>query len=675
MTGEPHPTPASVDHLVDGVTVTPAAGEVETIWTRGFAVVARVLTVTADMPRPRRQRAAVLMDILLCVMATWLAFALRLGFLYVPAAPFFLVMGAALLCWFPIAWARGIYLSIIRFSGGRTMMGLGIAGAMMATPMGIVFFGIGVPGVYRTIGLLQPMIFVALLGASRLMIRFALLDVLHLVRGGEEVRRVMIYGAGRAGQQLALSLRHERSLRVVGFIDDDRRLRGQRLDNIAVHSADELDRMIVASGVEEVLLALPNASRSQRAAIIDRLQAHKISVRSLPSTANIISGDVSVSDLREVAIEDLLGRDPVAPNELLIGRNIAGKTVLVTGAGGSIGSELCRQILRAHPARLVLVDQSEFALYAIDAELHDAVAAEGLAARVTAELATLADRDSAMRIFRRWKPDTVFHAAAYKHVPLVENNPVAGLKNNVLGTLYAAQAAEAVGVATFILISTDKAVRPTNIMGASKRVCEMILQARAAAQDGTLFTMVRFGNVLGSSGSVVPKFKAQIAAGGPVTLTDRDVTRYFMTIPEAAQLVIQAGAMARGGDVFVLDMGDPVRIIDLATAMIRLSGLSVRDAGNPDGDIAIVEIGLREGEKKYEELLIGDAPEPTQHPRIIKASEAMLAWPELEAALETMRAHLVEGEATPAIAILRTIVPEYVPAAEFNRTADTARTA
>ncbi|KAE8236009.1 hypothetical protein A4X03_0g9581, partial [Tilletia caries] len=364
-------------------------------------------------------------------------------------------------------------------------------------------------------------------------------------------RRVIIYGAGRAGQQLALSLRHEPQIYLVGFFDDDLRLDGQRLDGFPVFGSNRLSEILADTEVDEVLLAIPSASRMRRREIIERLQEQHIYVRSLPSLSNIIEGSVTVNDLREIQIDELLGREAVAPNEVLMGRTIVGKTVLVSGAGGSIGSELCRQILNCRPARLILLEQSEFALYAIEQELAETTRTLGIDVPIVLELGNVAERSTSMRIYRNHRPDTVFHAAAYKHVPLVETNPISGVRNNVLGTLFGVEAAEANGVAHFTLISTDKA--------------------------------------------------AQIATGGPVTITHRDITRYFMTIPEASQLVIQASAMARGGEVFVLDMGQPVRILDLARSMIQLSGLSVRDSDRPDGDIEIVETGLRPGEKLYEE--------------------------------------------------------------------------
>ena len=624
---------------------------------------ARRLTGTvsrfADMEPAARRRATMVLDGALCLVATWLAFALRLGLVYLPLAPFFIVLGSAAACWAAITYRLGLYRSMLRYSGARTMFDLVWAAGIMGVAMSTFFVIARFDGLPRTVGVLQPMIFVGLVGTSRLLVRFALVDFAPRSGAGGD-RSVLIYGAGRAGQQLALSLRHERHVRVIGYLDDDRRLHGQRLDGKPVYDPEQIGTIARQVVVDEVLLALPSASRGRRREIVEALQAHGVAVRSLPSTAKIIAGEVSFSDLREVLIEDLLGRDPVPPNELLLGRNICDKVVLVTGAGGSIGGELCRQILRSHPRRLVLVEHSEFALYAIEAELRSDPALGDCT--IVTELCNVADEAMVSRVFARARPDTVFHSAAYKHVPLVEENPISGVFNNVFGTLACCLAAEAVGVSTFILISTDKAVRPTNVMGATKRVCELILQARAQLVGQTTFTMVRFGNVLGSSGSVIPKFREQIAAGGPVTVTDREVTRYFMTIPEAAQLVIQAGAMARGGDVFVLDMGDPVRIVDLATTLIRLSGRSVRDAENPAGDIEIVEIGLRNGEKRYEELLIGNDPQPTQHPRIVKAHEACHDWPVLGPKLEAMRAVALAGDGDAIIAQLRELVPDFVRA-------------
>lgn len=623
------------------------------------AYVIGALLWLAERPRSERRCFAIFMDAVLCVVAAWIALSLRLGTWQLWDRSIAIIIGCALAFWLPIAWAMRIYSSLIRFAGGRTMAGLGVACAYFAIPMVFILMAVGIPGVPRTMGLLHPIIFLALLTLSRLVIRFGLSDVLGIVKGSAERRRVAVYGAGRAGQQLALAMRHEPHMWLVAFFDDDSRLHGQLLDGVPVFHANALEAQIEDLQLDEVLLAIPSASRARRREIVEGLSAQNIHVRALPSVGSIIDGDVSVSDLREVEVDELLGRDPVAPNALLLGRTITGKRVLVTGAGGSIGSELCRQILSCRPRQLVLVEQSELALYLVERELSQLVQSNGLDTQIVPQLCDVADAGSAQRIFMRYRPETVFHAAAYKHVPLVEVNPIAGIRNNVMGTLNCCLAAEAVGVSKFILISTDKAVRPTNIMGSSKRICELILQARADAGSKTVFTMVRFGNVLGSSGSVVPLFKEQIRRGGPVTLTDRRVTRYFMTIPEASQLVIQAGAMAKGGEVFVLDMGQPILIHDLAVAMIQLCGLTIRSAENPHGDIEIAEIGLRPGEKLYEELLIGDDPKPTTHQRIIQSHESMLEWSTLEQRLGALKAALDAGDAAAALAIMAELVPEY----------------
>ena len=461
---------------------------------------------------------------------------------------------------------------------------------------------------------------------------------------------------------MAAALTSSGEMDVIGFIDDDRTLQGSVLNGKTIYAADDLAALVTKLGVTDILLALPSASRKRRSEILAMVSKLSVVVRTLPGLMDLAQGRVTISDLRELDIEDMLGRDAVAPNPILLGKSIAGKTVLVTGAGGSIGSELCRQILFLRPTTLLLVEMSEFALYAIDAELRQKMANEpGLHVRILPLLASVQDERRINSIMATWRPNTVYHAAAYKHVPLVEHNPAEGLRNNVFGTLTTAQAAEAHGVQDFVLISTDKAVRPTNVMGTSKRLAEMTLQALAAKGETTRFSMVRFGNVLGSSGSVVPLFRKQIKAGGPVTITHEEITRYFMTIPEAAQLVIQAGAMATGGEVFVLDMGDPVKIIDLARRMIEFSGLSVRDANMPDGDIEIEVIGLRPGEKLYEELLIGENPITTNHPRIMKARDAFLAWSDLKRELDSLVSGMDRGDVYFVRTKLTQIVNEFTP--------------
>lgn len=614
----------------------------------------------ADFPRSARRLIALAMDVALCAASVWLAFAIRIGAWELMTWPVLIVFATALPCWFVIAWQLGIYRSIIRSAGGRTIVDIALGCMLLAIPMGTVFLLVGIEAIPRTIGVLQPMIFLMLLATSRILIRYALTDVLHMVQRDRQ-HRVAIYGAGRAGQQLGVALRHEGHLSLVCYFEDDRSLAGERIDGVRIYDAGAVGRYIEELEIDEILLALPSVTRARRRDIVEMLSGFPVQVRALPSIGNIIDGAVAIRDLKEIHVEDLLGRDPVPPDEQLLGGAIRDKHVLVSGAGGSIGSELCRQILARSPKSLILVEQAEFSLYTILTELEESGINTGDTV-IVPELANVSDAEAMRRVMARYRPQTVFHAAAYKHVPLVEANPISGLRNNIMGTYHCCLEAENVGASRFILVSTDKAVRPTNIMGASKRICELVVQGRAHEGAGdTIFSIVRFGNVLSSSGSVVPRFQAQIEAGGPITLTHAEVTRYFMTIPEAAQLVMQAGAMATGGEVFVLDMGQSVKIIELARAMIRLSGRTVRDAANPDGDIEIAETGLRPGEKMYEELLIGDNPEPTDHSRIMRAHEKRLGWAELQGMLDQLNAALVIGDAAAAMKIVRRLVPDYAP--------------
>jgi FlaA1/EpsC-like NDP-sugar epimerase len=612
----------------------------------------------------RRSRASkrlvvILVDGSVCFAAALIAFMLRLGRWDDIAAPALLYTGAALLAWFPIFVLRGVYRAIFRYAGSRTMLALASATAIFSAPLIVIFMFYSVPGVPRTIPIIHSLLFLAFLCLSRIVFRYLLVDLLAQHRFKGRQSRVLIYGAGVAGRQLAASIQHEPGMQLRGFVDDDDRLDGQRLDGHPVFHSSHLSTAIGRLEITNVLLAMPRLTRAGRKKIVENLEHHSVHVQTLPNVQQLMEGEVSTSDLREIQIEDLLGRDPVPPNSLLLGRTIIGKRILVTGAGGSIGSELCRQILPFGPKSLILADISEYALYAIDEEMRETAAATGSDAEFWPILCDATDGAAVRRLFDRCKPDAVFHAAAYKHVPLVEANPLAGLRNNILGTFNVALEAERHGVGRFILVSTDKAVRPTNVMGASKRVAELVLQALAGRGSGTLFAMVRFGNVLGSSGSVVPRFQKQIMSGGPVTLTHRDVTRYFMTIPEAAQLVIQAGAMAQGGEVYVLDMGASVKIMDLARSMIRLSGLTIRDETTPDGDIEVLEVGLRPGEKLFEELLIGDNPEPTRHERIMRARELCLGWDDLAPRIDRFAALWEAGDVAGSIALLQEMVPEY----------------
>ena len=467
---------------------------------------------------------------------------------------------------------------------------------------------------------------------------------------------MILYGAGAAGLQAALALRGGGQFRPVAFVDDDPALHGSEVNGIRIHPPGRLAKLVARHEVKQVLLALPSAGRARRRAIVAELEPLPVHVKTLPALADLVSGEARLDEFQEVAIEDLLGRDPVPPRDDLLAAGIRGRTVLVTGAGGSIGSELCRQILRLGPVQLLLYENAEYPLYRIERELRTLAAGEGLDTAIVPLLGTVANEQRLQRLMAGFGVHTVYHAAAYKHVPLVEHNLIEGVRNNVFGTLRCARAAMAAGVASFVLVSTDKAVRPINVMGASKRMAELVLQGLAGEQErlghATRFTMVRFGNVLGSSGSVVPLFREQIRNGGPLTVTDPEVTRYFMTIPEAAELVLQAGSMGQGGDVFVLDMGEPVRIVDLARRMVHLSGLTVRDEAQPHGDIEIRFTGLRPGEKLYEELLLGEDVEPTEHPMIRRAQELAYPWPELEPKLEELDAACQEFDCVAARRLL-----------------------
>jgi FlaA1/EpsC-like NDP-sugar epimerase len=600
-------------------------------------------------------------DAALCVVAVWIAFSLRLGVWDLWNQATTIVILACLALWLPIFVMRGVYRSVVRFVGSRTMLGIATSCMLMGLALTVLFVIITIPEVPRTIAILQPMVFAALLVISRLFARYILFDLLNQRNFIGTPSKILIFGAGSAGRQLAVSLRHEPGMLLRGYVDDDARLAGQHLDGVRVYQSDDLARLVDRLEIDTVLLAVPNVSRQRREQIVRRFTEISVRVLTLPAIGDVFDGSVSISSLRDVQITDLLGRDPVPPNHLLLHRTIGERIVMVTGAGGSIGSELCRQISVLNPTSIILVEMTEHSLYLIESELKEAQQAGEIspAAAIYAELANVADALTVRRLFERWRPHTVFHAAAYKHVPLVEENVIAGLLNNIFGTLHCAREARRAGVRHFILVSTDKAVRPTNVMGASKRVCELVLQALASEETSTRFAMVRFGNVLGSSGSVVPRFQRQIKEGGPVTLTHRDVTRYFMTIPEAAQLVIQAGAMAEGGEVFLLDMGEPIRIYDMARTMIHLSGLTVRDESDPTGDIEIREVGLRRGEKLYEELLISDSAETTAHPRIMRAIEHRLTADCLFGQLDRLESVLGEGNRSEALEILCTLVPEY----------------
>ncbi len=613
-------------------------------------------------PRRAKQVLVVLMDVGLSLLATWLAFCLRLDQLHMPIGAQWHVYMLAPVLSLPIFIRFGLYRAVFRYTGLAAMLAV----AQAVTLYGVILFSVLLwqhwPGVPRSVGVLQPLVLFLLIAFSRGSARFWLTS---LSRNGDGFEgRLLIYGAGVSGVQTAAALGNAHQYKLVGFVDDDQRKAGRSINGMVVYPTHKIAQLVEERRVTDILLALPSVSRARRNAIIETLRPIPVHIRTLPGLSDLTSGRISLRDIKELDVEDLLGRDPVVPDPLLMTRSTTDQVVLVTGAGGSIGSELCRQIALEQPAQLVLFDHNEYGLYTIHQELLSLCATKKLSVSIVALLGSVANPRRLQEVFGRYRPNWVYHAAAYKHVPLVESNPAEGIANNVFGTLNVALAARESQVANMVLVSTDKAVRPTNVMGASKRMAEMALQALAAIGDRkTRLCMVRFGNVLGSSGSVVPLFRAQIASGGPITVTHREVTRYFMTIPEAAQLVLYAGAMAKGGEVFVLDMGEPVRIMDLARRMINLSGLTVRDESAPDGDIAIAITGLRPGEKLYEELLIGDNPAPTTHPRIMMAHEEYMLWPELETQLTKLRSAVESDDVDGIKSVLSRCVHGYVESA------------
>ncbi|WP_417791607.1 polysaccharide biosynthesis protein [Stutzerimonas xanthomarina] len=642
------------------------------------------------LPRRYKRLIQVLTDIVLVWTALWLSFVVRLGDAKTidPFGVHAWLFAVAPLIAIPLFIRIGMYRAVMRYFGNDALMAIVKAVTLSSLMLSLaVYWYQGAPKVIpRSLVLNYWWLSLVLIGGLRLVMRqyfmghwFAAGQTLNFKRADVGLARVAIYGAGAAGNQLVAALRMGRTMRPVAFIDDDPAIANRTISGLRVYKPKHIQQLINETAAQQILLAIPSASRARRREVLESLEPFPLHVRSVPAVMDLASGRVKVEDLQEVDVADLLGRDAVPARQELFERCIRDQIVLVTGAGGSIGSELCRQIITTKPRTLLLFEHCEFNLYRIHSELESRVERESLSVRLVPILGSIRNGVRIVDVMRTWKVNSVYHAAAYKHVPMVEHNIAEGVLNNTFGTLYTAQAAIQAGVSNFVLISTDKAVRPTNVMGSTKRVAEMILQALSretapvlfSAEEGvhhvnkTRFTMVRFGNVLGSSGSVIPRFYEQIRAGGPVTVTHPKITRYFMTIPEAAQLVIQAGSMGQGGDVFVLDMGQPVLIAQLAEKLIRLSGLSIQSEKCPHGDIEIEFTGLRPGEKLYEELLIGDNVSPTEHPMIMRADEDYFTWDVLRGVLAKLL-NAVEQDDYPQVRVLlREVVSGYVPEGEI----------
>ena len=614
-----------------------------------------------DLPRDIKLIISLVVDSFLCVSTVWFAFYLRVGeFVRIENSviiPSFLSIVFAI----PVFYFSGLYRTIFRYSGWPAMLTVSksiiIYGLLFSTFITLISFR----DVPRTIGIIQPLLLFFTVGGSRALIRYWIGNLYRIRIKKSNLPRAAIYGAGNAGRELILALENNNEFLVSCFLDDDKDKQGRVLAGKKIYSPNSLDHLVKNNNISYLLLALPRISSSQRIKIIKKVSKFNLSVRTLPNLAEIAKGNISSSNLMELEIDELLGREKVDPDKLLLQQNIIGQIIIVTGAGGSIGSQLCREILSHRPKTLLILDSNEYSLYKILNELN--ILNKDELIEIIPLICSIQDTNYINSIFKTWLPNTVYHAAAYKHVPIVEHNLAEGLKNNVFGTLTIAKASIKTKVKNFVFISTDKAVRPTNVMGASKRLGELCLQGLFANQKKkeTKFSMVRFGNVLDSSGSVIPKFRKQIKERNPITLTHPDISRYFMTIEEAAELVIQAGAMADGGEVFLLDMGESVKIYDLAVKMINFSGLQLKDEKNPNGDIEIIITGLRPGEKLYEELLIEDNSLPTKHPKIFKAQENFVPWNQLRVEIQFLKNFIFENNIDGIISILTKLDIGYNP--------------
>jgi len=612
---------------------------------------------TLKLPRKTKQLVMMLFDAIAVILCLFLGFYIRLGYWYYPSEgnDVLIMFFASPLLAFPIFYKFNLYQEMIRYVGIKALWLIIKAVSLFSIMLALVSFMANIDGTPRSVIVISWLLAILVIGGSRLFARWLFVEK-NLNNNLFILKKVLIYGAGSAGRQLATALLRSDEYKPLAFIDDDKTILQKSIGGLYVYSKDDLEDLINKKQVKEILIAIPSLTRNRRNEIINDLKKYQVAVRSLPGVSALAQGKVRVHDLLEIDINDLLGRKVIRPNKDLLKTNVYNKVVLVTGAGGSIGSELCRQILLLQPKKLVLYEISESSLYQIEQEL---INFNDLNIEIVPVIGSIIDKDRFQYICNYYDVSTIYHAAAYKHVPLVEYNQSQGVLNNTFGTLLAAEAAIASNVETFVLISTDKAVRPTNVMGASKRGAELILQAFDKLSHKTCFTIVRFGNVLDSSGSVIPLFKRQIKQGGPVTVTHTDIVRYFMTIPEAVELVIQAGAMAKGGEVFVLDMGEPIRIYDLAVKMIELSGLQVRDNNNPDGDIDIQYTGLRPGEKLYEELLVGGKFTYTKNKLIMCAEEEMISWDKLEPILKDLKESALNTQTDKLYLNLKRLIPEF----------------
>lgn len=616
-------------------------------------------TWVASQSRLIKQAIMIIVDSLLVLFALWLSFSLRWGELYVPQSGVLVLILASPLYSIPVFSYFGLYHAIVRYINFETLWNVVKAVTLSSLIFTLIVNLTAVKIVPRSVTLINWMVTILFVGGVRVFAHWWFRELISNVSKASkpDFNRVIIYGAGEAGIQLAISLLNNKKYQPVAFVDDDRSLHRKVIHGISIYKPEQLSNLKSRLNVNQVLLAMPSISNSRRKAIIESIEPLSLRVKTVPPVNDIVSGDYKLEEVREIEIDDLLGRDPVQPDNKLISHCITGKNVMVSGAGGSIGSELCRQIMLHDPSRLVLFEISEYNLFNIERELHDKY--PDALTRIIPVLGSVQDRSRVDQIIRLHQIQVIYHAAAYKHVPMVEQNPVEGVSNNIFGTQAIGRSALDNNVEYFVLVSTDKAVRPTNVMGATKRVSEMIVQSLANRSEHTHFCMVRFGNVLDSSGSVVPLFREQIKSGGPVRVTHRDILRYFMTIPEAAELVIQAGALSENGEVFILDMGEPVRIYELARKMIHLAGYQVRDSSNPDGDIEITFTGLRPGEKLFEELLIDNNVSGTRHPRIVQALEAELDIETLSNTLQSIEQAVVKHDVEALYTLLESIVTGY----------------